>query len=105
MDDALLSEIACLSIAVKDRVGEIGDDFGEGIGNEDGVVGDRDGPGPAADLNFVREDDWAERAASVDDRHSAFGVVGDIEQGTVRRQSAAPRLGARFKLRDDPALI
>jgi hypothetical protein len=36
MDDALLSEIACLAIAAKDGIGEIGVEFRKGIGNENG---------------------------------------------------------------------
>src|SRR5437660_5834638 len=102
MDDALFSSIARLAIPVKDGVGEIRVEFGEGIGNEDRVVGDvagalicyRDGPGPAADLYLAPTEDRAERTAGVDDRHGAFGMIGHIEQGAVRRKGATPRLGA-----------
>src|SRR5215471_9134926 len=112
MNDALLPEIAPLAISVKDGVGEVGIELGKGLGNEDGVVGDvagaligdRDGPRPAADLHFCQTDDRAERLAGVDDRHGAFGLVGYIENRAVRRQGTAPGLGAHLELGHYPAL-
>ena len=83
----MLSEIASLAIAVESGVGEVGVEFGEGVGDEDRVVGDvagalirdRDGGRSAANL-YGPVEDRVERIAGDDDRHGAFGMVSHIEE-------------------------
>ncbi len=92
-DDPLLAEIAALA-------GSTGDEFGKELGDEDDlvcvlrvtVVGDGDGRGIAA--NDHGPDDGRERvsriSSRVEDGNRALGVVGHVEEVSVRRQGAAP---------------
>ncbi len=76
-------------------------------GDEDGfvrvvvvaVIRDRNGGGIASNLHGPVED-RVERIARDEDGYGALRMVRHIEQGAVRRQGAAPRLGAH---RDLPA--
>src|SRR5215469_16841433 len=93
VDNSLFSLIASFAIAIKDRVGEGGVEFGEGVGNEDrifpgspfmplinvlGVLRDSDRPGSTANAHGPLVD-RTERVLGANDRHSAFGMIGNIE--------------------------
>ena len=64
------------------------------------VIGDGNGGGIASDIDFP----YDRPQGRVDDGHGAFRVVGDIEQRAIRRQRAAPRLGAYLDRPHDPLL-
>ena len=100
VDDPALPEIAHLTTNVE-GVDEVGVEFGEDLGDEDGfvrvvavtVIGDRNGGGIPFNLHSPVED-RVERIARDDDRYRSLRMVRHIEQIAVRRQRAAPRLGA-----------
>ena len=66
------------------------------------VIRDRKGGGIASNWHGP-DGDRVERIASEEDGNGALGMVRHIEQIAVRRQRAAPRLGARGDVAHDPA--
>jgi hypothetical protein len=108
VDHPALPEITRLPIAVELRVLEVGVEFGEDLRDEDRVVGDVTRP-LIRDRNSggITSHDHGPPdgpPGSVDDGHRALCMVRHIEQGAVRGQGAAPRLGAHLDLLDFPAL-
>ena len=96
-DDALPRVVERLLLAVDQPREEVRDEDGLVVVLLVVVVGDRDGPRVAADLDRV---DHRSRRR-VDHRHGSRRVVGDEEELAVRRERAAARLGADGDLRHD----
>ena len=107
LDDPSLPEIAHLTTNAE-GVNEVRVQFSEDLSDKDGfvriglvtVIRDRNGGGIASDIDFPDEPP----RGRVDDGHSAFRVVGDIEQRSIRRQRAAPWLSAHLDRPHDPSL-
>src|SRR5262249_13946578 len=100
-----------LTIAVEKGVFEVGVEFGEDLGDEDrgdvprALIRDGNGGGISSNLHSSVEDrvQWV-AARDDEDGYGALGMVRHIEQGAVRCQGAAPRLGAHRDLLHFPAL-
>ena len=111
VDDPLFPEIARLTIAVESGIFEVGVEFGEDLGDEDRVVGAL--PVPLSVIAMavgLRPTCTAPSRIGfsgllvIEDGYGALGMVRHIEQGAVRCQGAAPRLGAHPDLLHFPAL-
>ena len=109
MHDASFSEVARLAIAVEDGVKEARIELGEDLGDEDRVeitgapIRDCNSRGITSHLHGPVKD-RVQRIARDDDGDGARCMVRHIEQGAVRCQGAAARLGAYLDLLYFPAL-
>ena len=108
MHDASFSEVARLAIAVEDGVKEARIELGEDLGDEDRVeitgapIRDCNSRGITSHLHGPVKD-RVQRIARDDDGDGARCMVRHIEQGAVRCQGAAARLGAHRDLLHFPA--